>query len=50
MARDLWLAILQDIHEVADANFSVGNQVQEPKPGAIGKGAEKEMERGRFGF
>jgi hypothetical protein len=44
MARDLWLAVLQDIHEVTDANFSVGDEVQKPKPGAIGKGAEKQIE------
>jgi hypothetical protein len=48
MARDFWLAHPEDLHEVADANFLVGNQVEEAQPRAIGQGAKEKIERERF--
>lgn len=36
VTRDLRLADLEDLHEIADANLLVGNQVEETKPRAIG--------------
>ena len=36
MARDFWLAHPEDLHKVADANFLIGNQVEEAQSGGIG--------------
>jgi hypothetical protein len=40
MTRDFWLADPQNVDEIADADLFIGNQVQEAKPSAVGKGAE----------
>jgi hypothetical protein len=45
VARDFRLADPQDFDEIADANFSVGNEVQKTQPCWIGKGAKQEIER-----
>lgn len=50
MARNLWLALAEDIHEVANADFSIRDEVQQAKPGAIGKGSKKVIERGGCGL
>jgi arsenite methyltransferase len=42
---DFWLARTQDFHEVANTNFAVRDEVQQPKPGGIGERAEQEIER-----
>lgn len=48
MARDFWLAHPKDLHEVADANFLVGNQVEEAQPGRVGQGAKEQIEGERL--
>jgi len=45
MTGDFWLARTQDFHEVADTNFAVRDEVQQPEPGRIGERAEQEIER-----
>ena len=42
---DFWLAHPQDIHQVADANLLVGDQIEKTKPRAIGQGAKEQIER-----
>ena len=41
VARDFWLADPEDLHKIADANFLVGDEVEESQPRAIGQGAKK---------
>ena len=48
VTRDLWLADPEDLHKIANANFLVGDQVEETKTRAIGQGAKEEIERERF--
>lgn len=50
MPRDLWLADLEDFHKIADANLLVGDEIQQAQAGAIGQGAEEQLDRERFGF
>lgn len=50
MARDFWLADLEDFHEVADANFLVGDEIEEAQASGIGQGAKEGVERERFLF
>ncbi len=50
VTRDFRLADLEDLHEIADANFRVGDQVEETKPRAIGQSAKEEIEGERFFF
>ena len=50
MTRDFRLAQPQDIHKVADANFPVGDEVEQAEAGAIGEGAKEEVDRGGFHF
>jgi hypothetical protein len=45
MARDLRLARAQDFHEIANANFAVGNEVHQTKPRGIGERAEQKVKR-----
>ena len=46
--RDFGLADLEDLHKIADANFLVGDEIQETKPRAVGQGAKEKIERERF--
>jgi len=48
VTRDFWLADFEDLHEIADANFLVGNEVEEAKARAIGQGAKEKIEGERF--
>ncbi len=48
MTRDFWLADLEDLHEIADANFLVRDEIEETKARAIGQGAKEKIERERF--
>ena len=48
MTRDFWLADIEDLHKIADANFLVGNQVEKTKPRAVGQGAKEKIERELF--
>ena len=50
MARDFWLADLEDLHEVADANFLVGDEIEEAQARGIGQGAKEGIEREGFLF
>jgi hypothetical protein len=50
MPRDFWLADLEDLHKIADANFLVGDEVEQAKPRAIGQGAKEKIDRERFIF
>ena len=50
MARDFWLADLEDLHEVANANFLVGDEIEETQSRGIGQGAKEGVERDRFLF
>ena len=47
MARNLGLALREDLDEIADAKLPAGDQVEKPKAGAVGKGGkERDQERG----
>jgi hypothetical protein len=35
MSRDLWLAGPEDFHKIADANFPVGDEVEQAKPRTV---------------
>src|SRR5579863_113689 len=48
MTRDFWLAHPQDLHKIADANFLVGDEVEEAKPGAIAENAKEKVDREWF--
>jgi len=48
VAGDFWLADPEDLHEIANANFLIRNQVEKTKPRAIGQGAKEKIERKRF--
>lgn len=48
MPRDFWLADFEDLHKIADANFLVGDEVEQTKPRAIGQGAKEQIEGERF--
>ena len=50
MPRDFRLANLEDFHEIAYANFLVGNEIEEAKPRAIGQDAKEKIDRERFFF
>jgi hypothetical protein len=50
MPRDFRLADLEDLHEIADANFLVGDEIEEAKPRAIGQDAKEKIDRERFIF
>lgn len=45
---DLWLADPEDLHKIANANFLVGDEVEETKPRAIGQDAKEKIDRERF--
>jgi hypothetical protein len=45
---DFRLAGAQDFYEVANTNFAIRNEVQQPKPGGIGERAKQEIERRAF--
>ena len=51
VARDLRLALLEDLHEVADADLAAVHQVEKAQPGAVSKCSEErgEIESGRSG-
>jgi len=48
MPRDFRLPNLEDFHEIANANFLVGNEIEEAKPRAIGQDAKEKIDRERF--
>jgi len=48
MARDFWLAHPQDLHKVADADFLIGDQVEEAQPRGVGQSAKEQIERERL--
>ncbi len=48
VAGNLRLAGPEDLHEVANANFLVGNEVEQAKPRAIGQGAKEQVDGKRF--
>ena len=50
VARDFRLADPEDFHEITDAYFSVGNQVQQAETRGIGQGAEQKIDGKRFGL
>ena len=41
MARDFWLADPEDLDKIADANFLVGDEIEETEARAIGQGAKE---------
>ena len=48
VARDFWLADPEDLHKIANANFLVGDEIEQAKAGAIGHGAKEKIEGKRF--
>jgi hypothetical protein len=50
VTRDFWLPEPENIDEIANANFPVGDEVQKAKPCGIGQGAKENVERERFIF
>ena len=48
MTRDFWLADPEDLHKIANANFLVGDKIEQTKPRAIGQGAKEKIDRERF--
>ena len=48
MPRNFWLTDPKDLHKIADANFLVGDEIEETKARAIGQGAKEKIERERF--
>ena len=44
VAGDLWLADAQDLHKIANANFPVGDEIEQAQSRAIGQGAEEMIE------
>jgi len=48
VTRDFWLADPEDLHKIANANFLVGDEIEQPKPRAIGQGAKEKIDRERF--
>jgi len=45
VARDFWLAYSQNFYEVANANFLVGNEIEQAQARAVGQGAEEKLDR-----
>ena len=43
MARNLGLADPEDLHEKTDADFLVGDEVEQTQAGGIGQGAKEEI-------
>jgi hypothetical protein len=50
MPRDFRLADFEDLHEIADANFLVGDEIEEAKARAIGQSAKEKIDRERLFF
>ena len=50
MTRDFRLADSQDLHEITDADFPVGYEVEQAKPGGIGQGAKEEIDCEQLGL
>lgn len=48
VTRDFRLADSQDLHKVADANFLVGDQIEQAKARAIGEGAKEKIDGERL--
>jgi len=48
VTRDFRLAEPENLDEIADANFSVRDEVEETKPRGIGQGAKEKVEREGF--
>jgi hypothetical protein len=41
MPRNLWLAQSQDFDQIADADFTASNEVEQAQPGGIGKSSKQ---------
>lgn len=41
MAGDFWLRTAEDLDEVADANFLISHQIQDPEPCVVAQSLEK---------
>ena len=50
MARNLGLADPEDLHEKTDADFLVGDEVEQTQAGGIGQGAKEEIDGKRLGL
>lgn len=50
VARDFWLADPENLHKIANANFLVGDEIEEAKARGIGEGAKEEVKRERLFF
>lgn len=50
MPRNLRLRLIQDFHEVADAELLVSHQVQESEPGVVSQSLEESLEIEVFCF
>lgn len=48
MPRDFWLADLKDFHKITDANFLVGDEIEQAQAGTVGQGAKQKVERKWF--
>ena len=48
VTRDFWLADPEDLDKIANANFLVGDEIEQTKPRAIGQGAKEKIEREWF--
>ena len=50
VTRDLGLANSQDLHEIANADFLVSDEIEEAQPGGICEGAKEKIEGERLFF
>ena len=50
VARDFRLADPEDLYKIADADFPVGNEVQQTQPRWVGEGAKQKIERKGLGL
>jgi len=48
VTRDFWLAHLEDLHKIANADLLIGHEIKEAKARAIGQGAKEKIEGERF--
>ena len=44
MSRNFRLAHAQDVDEIADANFLIGNEIEQAEPGAVGQCTKEKIE------
>ena len=43
VARNLWLRTAKDLHEVADTDFPIGHEIQEPEPRVVSQCLEEAL-------